>query len=76
MSRSYSMNSVFLIYFELASISNKTKLFSEPASPVHIFNVWTINMQSSNIQEWHLFKLQTKHKLHNIIYNRWCAKFE
>ena len=30
---------------------NKTKLCSGPASPVHI-GVWTVDMQSSNIQEW------------------------
>ena len=29
---------------------NKTKLCSGPASHLHIFNVRTINMQSSNIQ--------------------------
>ena len=32
-------------------IINKTKLCSGPASRVHI-GVWTVDMQSPNIQEW------------------------
>ena len=43
---------------------NKTKLCYWPASPVHIFNVWTVDMQRSNIQEWN----QITPKLHNVIY--------
>ena len=39
-----------------------------------IFNLWTINMQNSNIQEWNMFKLQNTHKLHNLIYSRWCRR--
>ena len=45
------------------SLINKTKLCYGPASPVHICNVWTINMQSSNIKEWNLFELQITHML-------------
>ena len=33
------------------SKSNKTKLCSGPASRVHTFNVWTVDMQSLNVQE-------------------------
>ena len=43
-------NSVFIL--------DKTQLCSGPASPEHIFNVWTIIMQSLNIKEWNLFELQ------------------
>ena len=34
---------------KLDNTFNLTKLCSGPASPVHIFNVWIIIMQSSNI---------------------------
>ena len=50
---------------------NKTKLCSGPVLPVHIFNVWTIDVQSSNIQELN----QNTHKLHNVIYSRWRNNF-
>ena len=46
---------------------NKTKLCSRPASRMHIFNVWTVDMQSSNIQEWN----QITPKFCNVIYSRW-----
>ena len=36
----------------------KTALCSGPALRVHIFNLWTIIMQSLNIKEWNLFELQ------------------
>ena len=41
---------------------NKTKLCSGPASSVHIFNGWTIIMQSFNKKEWNRFELQIKYK--------------
>ena len=50
---------------------NKTKLCSGPASPVHV-GVWTVDMQSSNIQEWN----QITSKLHNVIYSRWLNSFK
>ena len=45
---------------------NKTELCSGPASLVHIFNVWTIIMQSLNIKERNLFELQITQKFHNV----------
>ena len=45
-----------LLHFLLRE--NKTKHGSVPVSSVHIFNVWTIIMQSSNIKEWNLFEIQ------------------
>ena len=63
-----------LVFFDSDSSDNKTKLCSGPASSVHIFNVWKINMQSLNIQEWNLFKLEITHKLNNVYYSRWCRR--
>ena len=45
---------------------NKTKLCSGPASQVHIVNVWIVDMQSSNKQEWN----QITSKFRNVIYSR------
>ena len=53
------------------TLLNKTKVCSGPALGVHIFNVWTVDMQSSNIQEWN----QITPKLHNVIFSRWHNTF-
>ena len=42
--------------------NNTAKLCSKPASPVHIFNVLTIIVQSLSIKELNLFELQITHK--------------
>ena len=47
---------------EKLSYWNKIKICSGPVSRVHIFNVWTVDMQSSNIQEWN----QITPKFHNV----------
>ena len=57
---------LLIILYSNKNILNKTKLCSWPASSVHIFNVRTIIVQSSDIKEWNLFLIQITHKLHNV----------
>ena len=49
-SKSYSDNCTCSLTEQNTTL-NKTKLCSGPASPVHIFNMLTIIMQSLNIKE-------------------------